>query len=149
MDFTKTGDRRLSWAVFIAFLFVSVGLLLFQHSNSRSQPQVPQHQGSLDGQSVSAVGAVGSVIGTRALTLAGTGDLGDNLLVVSDKPFVPVGGGNGQMLVHQRDTVYIQGEVHKFNRQAVERQLGVRLSPQQFAKYEGKPFIFAHMVKSQ
>lgn len=104
------------------------------------------------GQNVDVAGQVGNILGYQAFTVENPQLDGDNILVISKQPLVPVGGSGGledDFLYNPNDRVSIQGKVRTFNLREIERELDRDFVDDQFTEWEGKPVIIADQIEEE
>ncbi len=134
------------FAVVLGLLLTSVFVYNLENPSieERRVSQILETPRTFYGNTVSVEGDVENVIGTQALTVDGAGAIGDQLLVISRESLEPIGGsGIPQSIFNPADRVTVEGEVREFDLVRVERELGIDLDNEQFAAWQGRPFVFA------
>lgn len=110
----------------------------------RRVTQILETPNTFYGSTVHIEGEVENVLGTQALTVDSAGAIGEQLLVISRDSLEPVGGsGIPTSIFNPADTVSVEGEVHEFDLSRVERELGIDLDNEQFAAWQGRPYVYA------
>lgn len=93
------------------------------------------------GKTVTVTGEVGEVLGRRshtAFTLEDEDFIADeSVLVIGSRPT----GREGELPLIEDDRVRVTGTVRRFDRAALERELGLTLSPDLYASWRGRPVI--------
>jgi hypothetical protein len=96
------------------------------------------------GKTVTVTGEVGEVLGRRAHTAFTLEDedflFDESVLVIGDRPEASAAGQGGLPLIEESQ-VRVTGTVRYFDRTALERDLGLTLSPELYAPWSGRPVI--------
>lgn len=99
------------------------------------------------GQVIAFRGEVDQTLGSRGFTIDDPGSSTEKMLVVSKQPLEAVGGsGTTTALFSQNDDVVVSGTVRQFYKDDLEDELGIMLTDDQYAQYEGMYIFFADTV---
>lgn len=137
----------------IAVLLIGTGIVLYQENRVPPQSDsqlnhIAQTPNQFIGKDVSVSGNIENLLGSRAFALEVPGMFDEKVLVISKDPLIPVGGADvDQSFFNEEQRVHVQGNVREFRVKEVEAELGVDLIDDQFTEYEGKPFIYADLVR--
>lgn len=138
-------------------LVVAVGLLALLREGGPGSPEagvtfdeVAEEPNQFLGETVTIYGYVGEVLGPRSFL--GTEWTGaDDLLVISPVPLWKVGSQSGGDLLtedelSEGDTVWVTGEVVRFDMAAAEQRVGADLDEETLDAYVGTTAIIADSV---
>lgn len=99
------------------------------------------------GRTVSVQGEVDDIVSPHAMVVDQEKSvIGDKVLVLSQDPLEPIGGGGTETLFDRGNAVETTGEVRTFHRQELEQELGITLDESTYRIWEGKPVIVAVRV---
>jgi hypothetical protein len=95
---------------------------------------------------VGVSGEVAEVLGPRALVLGGEEfEGGDSLLVVGSERFTTPGARRNQRALLENDLVDVAGTLRVFDRQELQKRLGVRLADR-LQRFEGEPVLVVEEI---
>lgn len=132
-----------------AFMLLIMGayFLTLDNQIGTKITDIVDNAGTYAGKQVAVRAEVDDMVGTRGMVIDQEGAMtGDEILVISRQPLEAVGGAGDDLLFDEGKDVFVTGEVVAFNRESMQRELGVVLDPDAYRSWEGKPVIVANTL---